>query len=359
MRGCGFKPDETTMVVLLFACAELGNLNVGKWVHSQVIVKGLVVNLQLGIALLNVYSKCGVIDLALQIFRRMRSERNVWTWSAMILGLAQRGLAKEDLNLFQQLKMQNQEIDCMEILSEKKKSPTPARSTAPAAQVVGNAFVVQYYHILHQSPELVYRFYQDSSMLSRPELNGVMTSVTTMQAINEKILSLNYKNFKAEIKTTDAQESYKAQDKGYFVLNDVFRYSNENETPEMNPTLVDGSIENVPSETVPTTPLTPDPELEPSQATDRPVMDPRSPTKEVIDNDKEVCDPSDNKEVLVVEEVEVEQPDIHSSQNEEQPVVEITPSVQEDAPKKSYTSISHLKIFYIVLWCLPGYFGAA
>ncbi|KAJ8649003.1 hypothetical protein MRB53_002026 [Persea americana] len=65
MRGCGFKPDETTMVVLLSACAELGNLNVGKWVYSQVIVKGLVVNLQLGTALLNMYSKCGVIDLAL------------------------------------------------------------------------------------------------------------------------------------------------------------------------------------------------------------------------------------------------------------------------------------------------------
>eukprot|EP00268_Persea_americana_P027306 TRINITY_DN26716_c0_g1_i4.p1 TRINITY_DN26716_c0_g1~~TRINITY_DN26716_c0_g1_i4.p1 ORF type:complete len:424 (-),score=64.94 TRINITY_DN26716_c0_g1_i4:137-1408(-) len=103
MRGCGFTPDETTMVVLLSACAERGNLNVGKWVHFQVIVKGLLVNLQLGTALLNMYSKCGVIDLALQIFGRM-SERNVWTWSAMILGLAQHGLAKEALNLFQQLK---------------------------------------------------------------------------------------------------------------------------------------------------------------------------------------------------------------------------------------------------------------
>ena len=114
MRGCGFMPEENTMVVLLLACAELGNLNVGKWVHSQVIVKGLVVNLQLGTALLNMYSKCGVIDLALQIFGRM-SERNVWTWSAMILGLAQHGLAKEALNLFQQLKTHNQEIDYMGI----------------------------------------------------------------------------------------------------------------------------------------------------------------------------------------------------------------------------------------------------
>lgn len=53
--------------------------------------------------------------------------------------------------------------------------------TTPSAQVVGNAFVEQYYHILHTSPELVYRFYQDSSVLSRPDTNGMMTSVATMQ----------------------------------------------------------------------------------------------------------------------------------------------------------------------------------
>ena len=52
---------------------------------------------------------------------------------------------------------------------------------APSAQVVANAFVEQYYHILHHSPELVYRFYQDSSVLSRQDENGEMTSVTTMQ----------------------------------------------------------------------------------------------------------------------------------------------------------------------------------
>lgn len=51
----------------------------------------------------------------------------------------------------------------------------------PSAQVVGNAFVEQYYHILHHSPDLVYKFYHDSSVLSRPDASGVMTSVTTMK----------------------------------------------------------------------------------------------------------------------------------------------------------------------------------
>lgn len=54
-------------------------------------------------------------------------------------------------------------------------------ASAPSARVVGNAFVEQYYHILHQSPGLVHRFYQDSSLLSRPDASGEMTTVTTTQ----------------------------------------------------------------------------------------------------------------------------------------------------------------------------------
>lgn len=55
-------------------------------------------------------------------------------------------------------------------------------ASAPSAQVVGNAFVEQYYHILHHSPELVHRFYQNTSSLSRPDVDGVMKTVTSMQA---------------------------------------------------------------------------------------------------------------------------------------------------------------------------------
>ncbi|XP_044493099.1 nuclear transport factor 2-like [Mangifera indica] len=131
--------------------------------------------------------------------------------------------------------------------------PTPV--PAPTADVVGNAFVHQYYLILHQSPEHVHRFYQNVSKLGRPEENGVMSITTTMQAINDKILSLHNRDFSTEIMTVDAQESYNGgvlvlvtgylteknnvrqkftqsfflapQEKGYFVLNDVFRYVDE------------------------------------------------------------------------------------------------------------------------------------
>ena len=54
-------------------------------------------------------------------------------------------------------------------------------TASPSAQIVGNAFVEQYYQILHRSPGLMNRFYQDSSLLSRPDANGNMETVTTMQ----------------------------------------------------------------------------------------------------------------------------------------------------------------------------------
>ncbi|KAI3889627.1 hypothetical protein MKX03_007649 [Papaver bracteatum] len=103
MRSCGVEPDEATMVVLLSACAEVGNLSLGKWVHCQVIEKGIVLNCQLGTALVDMYAKWGALDFARILFDRM-IEKNVWTWSAMILGFAQHGLANEVLEMFMTMK---------------------------------------------------------------------------------------------------------------------------------------------------------------------------------------------------------------------------------------------------------------
>lgn len=55
---------------------------------------------------------------------------------------------------------------------------------------MGNAFVHQYYNILHQSPELVYRFYQDASRLGRPAKPGAdMDVVTTMEVSAPRLRS--------------------------------------------------------------------------------------------------------------------------------------------------------------------------
>ncbi|KAF5457644.1 hypothetical protein F2P56_021732 [Juglans regia] len=230
--------------------------------------------------------------------------------------------------------------------------------TTPSAQVVGNAFVEQYYHILHQSPELVYRFYQDSSVLSRPDSNAVMTSVTTMQGINEKILSLDYKDYKAEIKTADAQKSYKdgvtvlvtgcltgkdnlrrrftqsfylaPQDNGYFVLNDVFRYIDEDEP------LDDHAVSG---DNVTTGPLTPD--HEPTHISDPPAIVLETSTVEVDQNVAEKSyDPSEQERHLAIGKETVMPSHSNSNGNDLSTAVESSSSSgQDDAPRKSYASI--------------------
>ncbi|XP_042490819.1 nuclear transport factor 2-like [Macadamia integrifolia] len=229
-------------------------------------------------------------------------------------------------------------------------SPQQPTAGSPTAQVVGNAFVHQYYHILHQSPELVYRFYQESSKLSRPEPDGTMSSITTMQAINEKILSLDYSDCVAEIKTVEAQESYEGgvivlvtgyltgkdgvrrnftqsfflapQDKGYFVLNDLFRYVEEVEHHDGNQSLANG---------VATHP-TPDQDPAPTQwVAEQTITLPDEVNSERVNNS------TDNEDGSIVEEEAPASEVVDEIPNK---VVESNiAAVQEEVPKKSYASI--------------------
>ncbi|KAJ0571167.1 putative Ras GTPase-activating protein-binding protein [Helianthus annuus] len=87
--------------------------------------------------------------------------------------------------LLYMLLLPDTDVECVVQMASQAASPA---AVLPSAQVVGNAFVDQYYHILHQSPELVHKFYQDSSILSRPDTNGLMSSVTTMQGFYRSLL---------------------------------------------------------------------------------------------------------------------------------------------------------------------------
>ncbi|KAH6814407.1 hypothetical protein C2S51_023425 [Perilla frutescens var. frutescens] len=225
------------------------------------------------------------------------------------------------------------------------------------AQVVGNAFVTQYYNILHQSPELVHKFYQDISKLGRPEEDGSMSITTTMQAINEKIVALNYGDFRAEIKSVDSQESFNGgvhvlvtgyltgkdnkvthfaqsfflapQDRGYFVLNDMFRYVNN---VSANPTLVTDVVVPVHAEPV-TVPVE-----------ENHVSEQTTPSAEEAVSG-EVYNPPENGDVLISEEEEeIPMPEVVDEVHDNaEPVVE-SPAKIDDAPKKSYASIvMHLK----------------
>ncbi|KAL0369422.1 UNVERIFIED_CONTAM: Nuclear transport factor 2 [Sesamum angustifolium] len=217
--------------------------------------------------------------------------------------------------------------------------------------------------VLSHSPSLsglVYRFYQDISKLGRPEEDGSMSITTTMQAIDAKIVSLNYGDFRAEIKSVDAQESFNGgvnvlvtgyltgkdntvrnfaqsfflapQDRGYFVLNDMFRYL---DNVNLNPALVNDVV--LPAAPEPTAPA---PGPAPVQE-DHVSEESTQSTEEAVAG--EVYNPPQNGDVAIVEEEVPVAEVVDEVQDDVEIVVESNPKTEE-LPKKSYASIvMHLK----------------
>ncbi|KAL5201638.1 hypothetical protein ABZP36_035992 [Zizania latifolia] len=94
-------PNEKTFVSILTACANLGDLEKGRWVHGLVRKRWerLVPDVLLLTALLTMYAKCGVMETAREIFNSM-SEKSVPSWNSMIIGYGLHGQSEKALELF-------------------------------------------------------------------------------------------------------------------------------------------------------------------------------------------------------------------------------------------------------------------
>ncbi|XP_004493824.1 nuclear transport factor 2-like [Cicer arietinum] len=123
------------------------------------------------------------------------------------------------------------------------------QGSVSAAQV-GSYFVGQYYQVLRQQPDLVHQFYSDSSSMIRVDGDYTETAPDVLQ-IHNIVTSLNFSTI--EIKTINSLDSWDGgvlvmvsgvvkikdvnmrrkfvqsfflapQEKGYFVLNDIFQF---------------------------------------------------------------------------------------------------------------------------------------
>lgn len=102
-KWADFFPNHVTIASVLSASAQLGNLNMGRMVHSLGIRLGLedytVIN-----ALVDMYAKCHVIADARYIFETT-SEKDVIAWNSIISGYSQNGPAYASLELFHQMRL--------------------------------------------------------------------------------------------------------------------------------------------------------------------------------------------------------------------------------------------------------------
>lgn len=92
-------PDEATVVSTLSACTALRNLELGKEIHDYV-SNELKLTVIIGNALLDMYSKCGCLNIARQIFDTMPN-RNVVCWTSLVSGYVSSGKLDEARELFQ------------------------------------------------------------------------------------------------------------------------------------------------------------------------------------------------------------------------------------------------------------------
>ncbi|KAE8008064.1 hypothetical protein FH972_004611 [Carpinus fangiana] len=100
------KPNHVTMVSVLSACAQIGDLDLGRWVHEYMKSIGstgvIESNKILATAFIDMYSKCGSLETAKEVFDHMVS-KDVVSFNAMIMGLAANGEGEEALGLFSKM----------------------------------------------------------------------------------------------------------------------------------------------------------------------------------------------------------------------------------------------------------------
>ncbi|KDP28762.1 hypothetical protein JCGZ_14533 [Jatropha curcas] len=101
-RESKLSPDNATLLIALTAIAQLGHIEKGVAIHCYLKENGFSLEEKLGVALINMYSKCGSIDNAMLVFEGIK-EKTVDHCNAMISGLAIHGLGELAFDLLMEM----------------------------------------------------------------------------------------------------------------------------------------------------------------------------------------------------------------------------------------------------------------
>ncbi|KAM0059590.1 putative tetratricopeptide-like helical domain superfamily [Helianthus debilis subsp. tardiflorus] len=108
------KPNAVTLSSSLPTCAGLVALKLGKELHGQILKNGLEGRCHVGTAVVDMYAKCGRLDLAHQVFDKM-SEKDSVCWNSMITSFCQNGQPKKAIELFREMGSEGAKYDSVSI----------------------------------------------------------------------------------------------------------------------------------------------------------------------------------------------------------------------------------------------------
>ncbi|KAI3948634.1 hypothetical protein MKW98_027700 [Papaver atlanticum] len=110
MQISGVEPDYVTIIAILTACANMGVLGLGIWIHRFALQRNLTKEVRVRNSLIDMYARCGCIDFAYQEFSIMEKRSRV-SWNALIVGFAMNGRAEDALDHFSLMQKEGFEPD--------------------------------------------------------------------------------------------------------------------------------------------------------------------------------------------------------------------------------------------------------
>ncbi|KAK9188049.1 hypothetical protein WN944_019448 [Citrus x changshan-huyou] len=116
MQEQNIKPSEFTMVSLLNACAKLGAIRQGEWIHNFLVTNCFELNTIVVTAIIDMYCKCGCPERALQVFNTV-PKKGLSCWNSMVFGLAMNGYENEAIKLFSGLQSSNLKPDYISFIA--------------------------------------------------------------------------------------------------------------------------------------------------------------------------------------------------------------------------------------------------
>ncbi|TXG70454.1 hypothetical protein EZV62_005389 [Acer yangbiense] len=94
--------NDFTFASVISVCGDSTFLELGKQIHGLCVKTNFELSIFVGSSLISLYSKCGVIEAAYQVFEEM-PVKNLGTWNAMLIACAQHAHTNKVLALFKEM----------------------------------------------------------------------------------------------------------------------------------------------------------------------------------------------------------------------------------------------------------------
>lgn len=114
MKANGLKPDSDIMASVISACTGLENVDLGYMIHGFVFKSGLELDVFVASSLVDMYSKCNLLEMARNVFSVM-PVKNLVAWNSIMSCYYWNGLPELSINIFSQIVQYGLHPDCVSI----------------------------------------------------------------------------------------------------------------------------------------------------------------------------------------------------------------------------------------------------